>query len=133
MADETDTTTKADGPTVVETPTAPKKQRKPRVKKAAALEISSADATAEPALAGAETVKRRGRKAKVIEAAPGAKRSRVSRAPKTVQTASLAPTTAIDEMADLLQLEEENQRLRKLLAKKLRAENADLRKRLRLD
>jgi hypothetical protein len=36
-------------------------------------------------------------------------------------------------MADLLQLEEENQRLRKLLAEKLRAENADLRKRLKLD
>jgi hypothetical protein len=36
-------------------------------------------------------------------------------------------------MADLLQLEEENQRLRKLLAGKLRAENEDLRKRLKLD
>jgi cell division protein ZapA (FtsZ GTPase activity inhibitor) len=57
----------------------------------------------------------------------------VSRAPKAEQTASAAPMTAIDEMADLLQLEEENQRLRKLLAEKLRAENADLRKRLKLD
>jgi hypothetical protein len=38
--------------------------------------------------------------------------------------------TAADEMTDLLQLEEENQKLRKLLAEKLRAENADLRKRL---
>ncbi|MBB3979756.1 cell division protein ZapA (FtsZ GTPase activity inhibitor) [Rhizobium azooxidifex] len=33
-------------------------------------------------------------------------------------------------MADLLQLEEENRNLRKQLAEKLRAENADLRKRL---
>ncbi|WP_049732494.1 hypothetical protein, partial [Rhizobium ecuadorense] len=117
MADETDTATSADVPTVVETPIAPKKQRKPRAKKAAALETASADATAEPAaaLAGAGGVKRRGRKTKVIEGAASAKRAPVRRAPKAVQTASAAPTTAIDEMADLLQLEEENQRLRKLL------------------
>ncbi|OWV85976.1 transcriptional regulator [Rhizobium sp. N122] len=129
MADETATITSADAPTVVETPIAPKKQRKPRAKKAAALETASADATAEPAaaLAGVGGVKRRGRKTKVIEAAPSAKRAPVRRAPKA------APTTAINEMADLLQLEEENQRLRKLLAEKLRAENADLRKRLKLD
>jgi hypothetical protein len=36
-------------------------------------------------------------------------------------------------MTDLLQLEAENQKLRKLLAEKLRAENADLRKKLKLD
>lgn len=136
MADETDTATSADAPIVVETPIAPKKQRKPRAKKAAALETASADTTAEPAaaLAGvAGGVKRRGRKTKVIEAAASAKRAPVRRAPKAVQAAAPAPMTAIDEMADLLQLEEENQRLRKLLAEKLRAENADLRKRLKLD
>ncbi|RVI54158.1 transposase [Sinorhizobium meliloti] len=38
-----------------------------------------------------------------------------------------------EELADLVRLEEENQRLRKLLAEKLRAENTDLRKRLGLD
>jgi putative transposase len=38
-----------------------------------------------------------------------------------------------EELADLVRLEEENQRLRKLLAEKLRAENAELRKRLGLD
>ena len=37
-----------------------------------------------------------------------------------------------DELADLVQLEEENQRLRNLLAEKLRTENAELRKRLGL-
>jgi hypothetical protein len=36
-------------------------------------------------------------------------------------------------MADLIQLEEENKSLRRNLADKLRAENADLRKRLGLD
>ncbi|TAU34899.1 transcriptional regulator [Rhizobium leguminosarum] len=135
MADETDTMTNTDVPTVVETPIAPKKQRKPRAKKAAAPETASVVAAADPAVAltGAGGGKRRGRKAKVIEAAASAKRTPVSRAPKAVQTASAAPMAAIDEMADLLQLEEENQRLRKLLAEKLRAENADLRKRLKLD
>ncbi|MBB2821637.1 UNVERIFIED_ORG: paraquat-inducible protein B [Rhizobium esperanzae] len=135
MADETDTATSADVPAVVETPITPKKQRKPRAKQAAALETTSANTTAEPAaaLAGAGGVKKRGRKTRVIEAAASAKRAPVGRAPKAVQAAATAPMTAIDEMADLLQLEEENQRLRKLLAEKLRAENADLRKRLKLD
>lgn len=134
MAHDSNTITNADVPTVVETPVAPKKQRKPRAKKVAPG-TASADATAEPAtaLTGAGGGKGRGGKAKVIEAAPSAKRAPVRRAPKSVQTASAAPIAAIDEMADLLQLEEENQRLRKLLAEKLRAENADLRKRLKLD
>ena len=46
--------------------------------------------------------------------------------------ATAAPSSAADEMADLMQLEEENKRLRRTLAEKLRAENADLRKRLGL-
>jgi hypothetical protein len=135
MADETATITNADGPTVGKTPIAPKKQRKPRAKKVAALETASTDATAEPAvaLAGPGSGRRRGRKVKAIESTASAKRAPVRRAPKAVQAAPAAPMTAIDEMADLLQLEEENQRLRKLLAEKLRAENADLRKRLKLD
>ncbi|QFI68712.1 hypothetical protein EKH55_3838 [Sinorhizobium alkalisoli] len=48
-------------------------------------------------------------------------------------TKSTKPLPAGDELADLVQLEEENRRLRKLLAEKLRAENAELRKRLGLD
>ncbi|MDW9682349.1 transposase [Sinorhizobium meliloti] len=43
------------------------------------------------------------------------------------------PLPAGDELAALVELEEENQRLRKLLAEKLRVENAELRKRLGLD
>ncbi|PZM15576.1 transposase [Rhizobium tubonense] len=42
------------------------------------------------------------------------------------------PAPAGDELVDLVQLEQENLRLRKTLAEKLRAENADLRKRLGL-
>lgn len=42
------------------------------------------------------------------------------------------PVDAIDDMAELLRLEDENRSLRKKLSEKLRAENADLRKRLNL-
>ncbi|QKK33192.1 transposase (plasmid) [Rhizobium indicum] len=42
------------------------------------------------------------------------------------------PVPAGDELADLVQLEKENQRLRKLLVEKLRSENSQLRKRLGL-
>lgn len=48
-------------------------------------------------------------------------------------TIAEAPASAAafdDELAEFTQLEEENRRLRKLLAEKLRAENAALRKRL---
>lgn len=143
MADETDTMTTTDAPAVAETPIAPKKQRQPRVKKAAP-QVASFDDTVEPAGTSGAVLekKKRGRKAKSIEGTGTAKRAPVKRAPKDLQStpvvpmASALPTAAAeasDEMADLLQLEEENQRLRKLLAEKLRAENADLRKRLKLD
>lgn len=50
------------------------------------------------------------------------------------QPASNSPATSIDaEFAEFQALEAENRRLRNLLAEKLRAENADLRKRLGLD
>lgn len=53
--------------------------------------------------------------------------------PAVIPRDETAPAPASDEFADLLALEEENQRLRKLLAEKLRSENADLRRRLGLD
>ncbi|MDQ0323038.1 hypothetical protein QO002_005244 [Pararhizobium capsulatum DSM 1112] len=135
MADEFSTTTNSEAPAVVEAPIAAKKQRKPRAKKVAA-ETVAVEAAAEPvAVSTSAPVKqKRGRKAKAIgTAASSAKPAPVKRAPKTAPAATAAPTAAIDEIADLLQLEEENQRLRKLLSEKLRAENADLRKRLKLD
>jgi putative transposase len=42
----------------------------------------------------------------------------------------IKPVSKLETLADLVELEAENQRLRKLLAEKLRAENAELRKRL---
>ncbi|MBW6425185.1 transposase [Rhizobium sp. XQZ8] len=47
--------------------------------------------------------------------------------------ASDKSVSADDEIAEFIALEEENRRLRKLVAEKLRAENADLRKRLRIE
>jgi len=131
MADDNNTMTDADTPAAAAP--APKKQRKPRAKKAAA-ETASAAVSAQPATASnaAAEKPKRGRKAKSEEGATSAKRAPVKRAPKAVQAATAPSVAAADEFADLLQLEEENQRLRKLLAEKLRAENADLRKRLNL-
>jgi hypothetical protein len=135
MADEIDTITTTDAATIVETPVAPKKQRKPRANKAMRAAPADAAAAAEPTIAttdGAEKQKR-GRKAKLVDNVGTAKRAPVKRAQKAVHAGLAAPAVPIDKMADLLQLEEENQRLRKLLAERLRAENADLRKRLNLD
>jgi hypothetical protein len=130
MADENNTMTDTDTAAIIETPVVERKQRKPRAKKttseAAPVEVISGKATQAP------EKQKRGRKPKSTAGATTARAPRVARDPKLVQAAPVA-STAIEEMTDLLQLEEENQRLRKLLAEKLRAENADLRKRLNLD
>jgi hypothetical protein len=127
MTDENNTMISADAPATAVLDV-PKKQRKPRAKKAAPA-AASAEVAAEPA-AGKP---KRGRKPKTAATVTPAKRTPAKRAPRTVKAATAAPRAAIDEMVDLLQLEEENQRLRTLLAGKLRAENADLKKRLNLD
>lgn len=69
--------------------------------------------------------------AKTEERVP-AKRGRKPKASAAAETVTTQPVSAMDEMADLLQLEEENKRLRNTLAEKLRGENAELRKRLGL-
>jgi len=129
MADKNDTTTNADTPAAA-APDVPKKVRKPRARKAVP-ETASAGVSVQPTAASNATAGRqkRGRKAKSDEGAASATRAPVKRAPRGTTVPLVA---AVDEFADLLQLEEENQRLRKLLAEKLRAENADLRKRLNL-
>ena len=121
---------------------APKKQRAPRRQKAAA------EATVAASLAKTAKLPRGRRKrgeqageAKLTAetqvndkstAKAAVKDSGRKRAPKQTEQTAKAPVAAMDEMADLIQLEEENKRLRKTLADKLRAENADLRKRLGL-
>lgn len=129
MADEIEITTPDEAPvSVVAAIDVPKKQRKPRAKKVTA-ETASVSVEAEKA----PIKKTRGRRPKLNGDASIPKSAAVRRGPKPVLAAVAAPKVAIDEMTDILQLEEENQRLRKLVAEKLRAENADLRKRLNLD
>ncbi|MBB6510514.1 hypothetical protein F4695_003905 [Rhizobium soli] len=124
MADDTDTINDAEATGLEEAPVAVKKQRKPRAKK-----ISVVATTAESASAGTDGRKKRGRKPRVsVDSTPVE-----PAAPKPDRIADDAAASAGDEMADLLLLEAENQKLRKMLAEKLRAENADLRKKLNLD
>ncbi|APO70116.1 hypothetical protein IE4872_PC00085 (plasmid) [Rhizobium gallicum] len=137
MADENDTMVDTNTPaTVVAALDAPTKQRKPRTKKAAP-ELGSSEIASEPADASrtaTATVDKqgRGRKPKASVGTNATKSVPVKRGPRTDKAAAAAPTSVFDDLAGLLQLEEENQRLRKLLAEKLRAENAELRKRLNL-
>jgi hypothetical protein len=117
MADENDAsptseTLTTDAPAVVPII---KKQRAPRRSKAAIEAAFSAASAATTMKATKKTGSRGTRKAGAVGQA------------KAPATTSL---NAADEMADLIQLEEENKQLRKTLSEKLRAENADLRKRL---
>ena len=141
MADENNTASITEGAaatTSAEAP-APKKTRGPRRQKAAA------DAAPAPVVKSP-----RGRRKKVEEPAsepkPAAlattatakakgavKQGRRLGAQRQVTKTAPASVSALDDMADLIQLEEDNSRLRKTLAEKLRAENADLRKRLGLN
>ena len=129
MADDPDATLSDNAPPALEAPVSPKKQRRPRTKKASP-DAATAD-TAAGASGNIGTTKKRGRKPKLAMGGAVTKR-RSKRSPQDEQTAPIG-ASAGDEMADLLQLEEENRRLRALLADKLRAENADLRKKLKLD
>ncbi|MDL2408285.1 SyrB-like regulator [Rhizobium calliandrae] len=145
MADENNTgsnTEMADTNSLAKTP-APKMPRAPRRPKAAA-EATVATQVGKTGKAPRGRRKRREQTADTKSASVGTQvadiavqdvatdpvRERMSQQPEQAVT---APASARDEMADLIKLEEENKRLRKLLAEKLRAENADLRKRLGLD
>lgn len=116
---------------------APKKQRAPRRLKTAVEATAS-----EPSATRVKTAKiPRKKRVTQVEAAPAVVKTPLTatgrikgpRKAKSVTQAEVpkeAPITAGDAIADFIQLEEENKRLRAALAGKLRAENADLRKRL---
>ena len=109
-----------------------KKTRAPRSAKTAAAVVTSSPV--------AEPKGRRGGRRKTVAVEPvaasseakakgkGRGRAKAPSAPKASKT--VVTFSQSDELADLLQLEEENRQLRKTLAEKLRAENADLRKRI---
>jgi len=123
------TTEVAEAVAAAEAP-AHKKQRAPRRQKLV-VEATVAASIAE-AVKSPRGRKKRGEQAGEITSTPIAKRTGKKRTAKQTEQAAGTSIPAIDEIADLIQLEEENKRLRKTLADKLRAENADLRKRLGL-
>lgn len=133
MADENDTNTIVEtvSPEVV---AEPKKQRATRRPKVAAESAPSAISVKSPKAPR----QKRTEKVKVavdavdtqVAAKGAAKGVRKARAAVQPVASAQVPVLTSDGMADLLQLENENQALRKALAEKLRAENADLRKRL---
>jgi len=132
MADETINLNTA-GDVVTETPAAvapAKKTRAPRGSKKTAQPVSlmPTAATEKPAK------KTRAKKiaAATTEAPAAEVKERATRQPRAKAAApgTAVSTPALDDISDLLTLEEENKQLRKQLSEKLRAENADLRKRL---
>ena len=135
MADENNITTDLDTETAdVLTTEAeePKKRRGPRRK--ASAETSGGETAS---YGSAKPVQKRGRPKAAARGSAGAGAGRAKRPAPAGEALAPGDTpdvfAPIDEMEDLLQLEQENQRLRKLLAEKLREENTTLRKRLGLD
>ena len=130
MPDEIEVATESNTQEPVVTIAAPVKQRKPRTKKA------DADQSQRAAVSGrtdaTEGWGKRGRKAGTIVAARTPRSKLIKSESKTSVASPTAPVDAIDDMAELLRLEDENRSLRRQLSEKLRAENADLRKRLNL-
>lgn len=134
MPDENETVTETNTPAPIVAPLAPVKQRKPRTVKAAADANPSQVVDAAPDSVNPTAGKqKRGRRASTIPAAGPAKSKPLNRVRKTTDAAPpTTPADPIDDMAELLRLEDENRSLRNQLSEKLRAENADLRKRLNL-
>ncbi|WP_159952650.1 SyrB-like regulator [Rhizobium sp. 18065] len=131
MADET-TTENAGNDVVTETQIAPAAVKKTRAPRRSKAEIEAAAAVKS---AGKEKPAKAPRAKQVFRGiAAKSKKSvgepaMISRANRA-QEPSGSSSEILDDIATLIELEEENKRLRKQLSDKLRAENADLRKRL---
>ena len=108
-----------------------KKTRQPRKPKAVTEASVSADASSSEKPVK-KTRAKRGSKALAVQVSkPTGRRVSKQDANRASVTETVSePSQQSDEFADLLKLEEENKTLRKQLSEKLRAENADLRKRL---
>jgi len=138
MAEEIklDDTTAAVEATVPADVPAPKK-RGPRAKNVAS-DATTAEASAAPAAKRGRKRKETSAEVKTASQATPAVKAKANAATKgpgkrgASKPSAATPAPVLDEIASLLQLEEENARLRKALSEKLRAENADLKKRLGL-
>ena len=134
MADENETSPAIEGAEASAPATAAeqKKQRKPRQKKV----ITETAAPVSPAVVKSPRKTRVPRSVDTaIPNTPAVSESKPSkgRKPGPQPKAAIplpAAETPSDEMGDLIALEAENKRLRQALSEKLRAENADLRKKL---
>ena len=127
IQDMTETST----PTAAEDVPKVKKTRQARKPKVAAEAAASVDMAASEKPVKKTRVKRA---TKTVAAKPSKATARTPTVPtavsdKSTEVASSAVEPS-DGFADLIKLEEENKSLRKQLSEKLRAENADLRKRL---
>lgn len=132
MADDDNKTDQTETAEAATQPSPVKRTRAPRQKKVtAAAQDTGTETVASPA-GGVKSGRGRGKSAKLVGAKPdaAAKVARTKRAPRAVVPSEPASVAGLDELEDLIKLEEENQGLRKLLAEKLRSENADLRKKL---
>lgn len=108
------------------------KKRAPRAKKVVAEAVVAPTPADKPAnLRRAQKSQSDGKAAAAVKP-KRATSAKNSSSPQKPGASVKALLPAIDEMAELLQLEEENSRLRKALGDKLRAENAELRKKLGL-
>ena len=112
-----------------------KKRRAPRRSKV----TPEANVALEPSVSEVGSTERKSRRGKQQKPATSTKNKKgqpkvqtVTDVVKPVKIGSTAPVSVANEMAELLQLEEENAQLRRTLAEKLRAENADLRRKLGL-
>ena len=141
MAD--DTNPAAESGTAADVTVPEKKKRAPRTPKVAKAASASA-----PAAKARTTGAGRGRKKETenpaeanqtIATAPTGRKGRIRteavkvdgrKRAASATTGPVAASSAADEMADLLKLEEENRLLRKQLGDRLRAENVDLRNKL---
>jgi hypothetical protein len=139
MADETSMSPATDTPPV-EGPAAPKekKTRALRKPKAASEAVVAASVSA-PAKKTRGPGKKKPVASEGTVSAPVAKAPAASKKPAAIANAQPAKRgprkvdaapAPIDGFSELLKLEEENQKLRKALSEKLRAENAELRKKL---
>lgn len=115
-----------------------RKKRGPRMKKVVSDATTSQASSSPTARVGRKSREKPAelKTATPTKAVAKTKAKGVARAagkPAATKPSTEAPIPVLDEIADLLQLEEENARLRKALAEKLRAENTELRKRLGLN
>jgi hypothetical protein len=133
MSEETSPVVNAESSST-ETSTVIAEPKKRRGRQANTVAPTLGTGEAKPSMSGDTKATKIGKQPRAAKSTTGADAKVAAKQPRKTR-ASKQETVAVnanaaDEMTDLLQLEEENQKLRKLLAEKLRAENADLRKRL---